>query len=58
MLSPDDGVEIRDDGDVDGGQESVRQKRNAARKVPYVYDKNLPGKKKSHCLNQRIKPYG
>ena len=57
MFSPDDVVDLRDDGDVDWEQGNVLQKRNAARKVPYVYDNNLPGKNKSRCLNQRINPY-
>ena len=30
-LSPDDNVDLRDDGDVDGAQLPVRRKRNAAR---------------------------
>ena len=51
-LSPDDAVDLRDDGDVDGAQLPVRRKRNAARDrkklwvtrvIPYVYDSRLPG---------------
>lgn len=50
-LSPDDIVDTRDSGDVDGEQISARRKRNAARNrkklwvtrvVPFVYDSSLP----------------
>ena len=51
-LSPDDNVDLRNDGDVDGGQLPVRRKRNAERDrkklwvtrvIPYEYDNDLPG---------------
>ena len=51
-LSPDDEVDLRDAGDVDGEQLPVRRKRNAARDrkklwvtrvIPYEYDSGLPG---------------
>ena len=52
-LSPDDVVDLRDDGDVDGQQLIGRKKRNAARNrkkvwvtrvIPYEYDSSLPGR--------------
>lgn len=52
QLSPDDVVDLRDAGDVDGGLLPLRRKRNAARDrkrlwvtrvIPYVYDSSLPG---------------
>ena len=54
-LSPDDVVDLSNDGDIDGAQLNVRIKRNAARDrkklwvtrvIPYVYDSSLPGKTK------------
>lgn len=51
-LSPDDNVDLRDDGDVDGSGIGLREKRNAARDrkklwvtrvIPYEYDSGLPG---------------
>ena len=51
-LSPDDDVDLRNDGDVDGGLLPVRRKRNAERDrkklwvtrvIPYEYDSGLPG---------------
>ena len=55
ILSPDDVVDLSNDGDVDGSQILLRRKRNAARDrkklwvtrvIPYVYDSSLPGKTK------------
>lgn len=55
QLSPDDIVDLRDDGDVDGAQIPLRRKRTAARDrkklwvtrvIPYVYGSGLPGKAK------------
>lgn len=55
-LSPDDPVDLRDDGDVDGSQLPVRRKRNAERDrkklwvtrvIPYEYDNGLPESFKS-----------
>ena len=62
-LSPDDIVDIRDSGDVDGGQISARRKRNAARNrrklwvtrvVPYVYDVSLPGNQRTTTVDYHI----
>lgn len=50
-LSPDDNVDLSDDGDVDGSGIGLREKRNAARDrkklwvtrvIPYEYDSGLP----------------
>ena len=58
QLSPDDVVDLRDAGDVDGGQLPVRRKRNAERDrkklwvtrvIPYVYNSSLPGLTKRPC---------
>lgn len=55
QLSPDDVVDLSNDGDIDGSQIIVRRKRNAARDrkklwvtrvIPYVYDSGLPGETK------------
>lgn len=51
-LSPDDNVDLSNDGDVDGAPISVRRKRNAARDrkklwvtrvIPYAYRSGFPG---------------
>ena len=53
-LSPDDNVDLSDDGDVDGSGIGLREKRNAARDrkklwvtrvIPYEYDSGLPGER-------------
>ena len=62
-LSPDDSVDLSNDGDVDGL--SLRKKRNAARDrkklwvtrvVPYEYDSSLPGKKKESLPSLKSLP--
>ncbi|KAL9980001.1 hypothetical protein ACROYT_G008531 [Oculina patagonica] len=64
-LSPDDIVDLSDDGDIDGSQISVRRKRNAARDrkklwvtrvIPYVYDIKLPDGYKS-TIQEAIAEY-
>ena len=55
QLSPDDVVDLRNDGDIDGSQILLRRKRSDARDqkklwvtrvIPYVYGSGLPGKAK------------
>lgn len=64
-LSPDDVVDLRDDGDVDGQQLIRRKKRNAARNrkkvwvtrvIPYEYDSSLPDAFKS-TIQEAIAEY-
>ncbi|XP_022790685.1 uncharacterized protein LOC111330143 [Stylophora pistillata] len=56
VLSPDDNVDLSNDGDVDGSGIGLRKKRNAARDrkklwvtrvIPYKYDSGLPDSFKS-----------